>query len=354
MRKAFLICMVLFAMLSPSVASLSNDVETIRNDILTITHPEHRFMSLQGFASERKLSADEMSERLLAAADGLRGGTNANEEALCRYAIWGLGHFGSDTALARLEEYVLAVRADANNPFSTTPLQLAALTAYERITHGDERFQSLLSRAASTGAIAKNWVASFSRNNGAMGTAKDSEIKSALPVEKVEGKSMIVNTKDCKQRFVVEEGCSSEGKCSAMPLVSKVVFLLPGIAFLIVGLVLFVFPPRKINNLYGYRTSRSRRDIESWNFAQRYSAKVTIWASLANVFVCLCGDFIAHRAGLTSSKTMTCDTIVELAALLGLMAVVLTLTERALAKRGNSLVDAPKRGNSNSERGTVN
>ena len=51
---------------------------------------------------------------------------------------------------------------------------------------------------------------------------------------------------------------------------------------------------------------------------------------------------------------MTCDTIVELAALLGLMAVVFTLTERALAKRGNSLVDAPKRGNSNSERGTVN
>ena len=62
MRKAFLICMVLFAMLSPSVASLSNDVETIRNDILTITHPEHRFMSLQGFASERKLSADEIAK----------------------------------------------------------------------------------------------------------------------------------------------------------------------------------------------------------------------------------------------------------------------------------------------------
>ena len=173
--------MVLFAMLSPSVASLSNDVETIRNDILTITHPEHRFMSLQGFASERKLSADEMSERLLAAADGLRGGTNANEEALCRYAIWGLGHFGSDTALARLEEYVLSVRADANNPFSTTPLQLAALTAYERITHGDERFQSLLSRAASTGAIAKNWVASFSRNNGAMGTVKGSSSRVDAP-----------------------------------------------------------------------------------------------------------------------------------------------------------------------------
>ena len=138
--------MVLFAMLSPSVASLSNDVETIRNDILTITHPEHRFMSLQGFASERKLSADEMSERLLAAADGLRGGTNANEEALCRYAIWGLGHFGSDTALARLEEYVLSVRVDANNPFSTTPLQLAALTAYERITHG-EKHQGIGQRA---------------------------------------------------------------------------------------------------------------------------------------------------------------------------------------------------------------
>ena len=167
--------------LGTSLADFSNDVQTIRNDILPLTHPQHRFMSLQGFASERNLSADEMSERLLAAADGLRDGTNANEEALCRYAIWGLGHFGSDKALARLEEYVLSGSADSGNPFATTPRQLAALTAYERITHGDERFQSLLSRAVSAGAIGKSWIASFSRDNDAMDTVKGSSSRVDAP-----------------------------------------------------------------------------------------------------------------------------------------------------------------------------
>ncbi len=346
--------MMFLVTLGTSLADFSNDVQTIRNDILPLTHPQHRFMSLQGFASERNLSADEMSERLLAAADGLRDGTNANEEALCRYAIWGLGHFGSDRALARLEEYVLSVRANSNNPFSTTPLQLAALTAYERITHGDERFQSLLSRAVSAGAIGKSWIASFSRDNDATKTIKDPESKSTLTTSKVKDKTKDTNNEDCKQQPIVDNTFSSKENSSGISVFSKVVFLLPGIAFLIVGLALFWFPPKKINNLYGYRTSRSRRNIESWNFAQRYSAKVTIWASLANIFVCLCGDFIAHRAGLTVSKTMTCDTIVELAALLSLMAAVFALTERALAKRGSSRVDAPKCGYSNSEPGTKN
>lgn len=47
--------------------------------------------------------------------------------------------------------------------------------------------------------------------------------------------------------------------------------LLCGILFMIAAIVMYVFPPKKINSLYGYRTSSSMKSEERWHFAQRYS-----------------------------------------------------------------------------------
>jgi len=41
-----------------------------------------------------------------------------------------------------------------------------------------------------------------------------------------------------------------------------------GIVFLLVGKLIKNFPPADINGLYGYRTARSMKDQESWDFAQ--------------------------------------------------------------------------------------
>ena len=46
-----------------------------------------------------------------------------------------------------------------------------------------------------------------------------------------------------------------------------------GLIFLLAGYIQHRFPPKKINHLYGYRTSSSMKSQESWDFAQRYSAK---------------------------------------------------------------------------------
>ena len=46
-----------------------------------------------------------------------------------------------------------------------------------------------------------------------------------------------------------------------------------GLIFLLAGWIQFRFPPKKINHLYGYRTSTSMRNLEGWAFAQRYSAR---------------------------------------------------------------------------------
>ena len=46
-----------------------------------------------------------------------------------------------------------------------------------------------------------------------------------------------------------------------------------GLLFVFVGFVMFQFPPKNINYLYGYRTISSMKSQERWNFAQRFSAE---------------------------------------------------------------------------------
>ena len=46
-----------------------------------------------------------------------------------------------------------------------------------------------------------------------------------------------------------------------------------GLIFLLAGYIQQRFPPKKINHLYGYRTSTSMKSQESWDFAQAFSAK---------------------------------------------------------------------------------
>ncbi len=49
-------------------------------------------------------------------------------------------------------------------------------------------------------------------------------------------------------------------------------YLLPGVLYMLVGLFLILFPARKPNTWYGYRTPRSVRDMEAWLDANRFAA----------------------------------------------------------------------------------
>ncbi|RYG33154.1 MAG: SdpI family protein [Chitinophagaceae bacterium] len=48
--------------------------------------------------------------------------------------------------------------------------------------------------------------------------------------------------------------------------------ILLGVIFLIAGAAMRIFPPRKINALYGYRTPRSMSSGTRWHFAQKFAA----------------------------------------------------------------------------------
>jgi uncharacterized membrane protein len=49
--------------------------------------------------------------------------------------------------------------------------------------------------------------------------------------------------------------------------------LIFGLTFGISGLIMYFFPAKKPNAIYGYRTERSMSNIHNWKIAQRYSAQ---------------------------------------------------------------------------------
>ncbi len=65
--------------------------------------------------------------------------------------------------------------------------------------------------------------------------------------------------------------------------------LLIGIIFMITAGIVYKFPPKKINYLYGYRTTASMKSKEHWDFAQRYSSVKMFQAGVALSVVSLFG-----------------------------------------------------------------
>ena len=50
--------------------------------------------------------------------------------------------------------------------------------------------------------------------------------------------------------------------------------LLIGPLMLLISYIFAMYPPKKINYLYGYRTKRSMRNQDCWDFANRHSIRL--------------------------------------------------------------------------------
>ena len=53
----------------------------------------------------------------------------------------------------------------------------------------------------------------------------------------------------------------------------SLILVVSGIIFCLAAFLHKRFPPKQINSFYGYRTRKSMKNIESWNFAQNLSSK---------------------------------------------------------------------------------
>ena len=55
-----------------------------------------------------------------------------------------------------------------------------------------------------------------------------------------------------------------------------------------VGFILLKFPPKEINHLYGYRTTRSMKSKEVWEASNKFAAqaliKISLWSLLFPIF----------------------------------------------------------------------
>lgn len=66
-----------------------------------------------------------------------------------------------------------------------------------------------------------------------------------------------------------------------------------GVSLVIATLIFRKFPAREINDLYGYRTRRSRMSQEAWDFSQIYSGELMIWVGIYNCLLAVLGLFIS-------------------------------------------------------------
>ncbi len=97
-----------------------------------------------------------------------------------------------------------------------------------------------------------------------------------------------------------------------------------GIVFILVGLIMYAFPPKKINGLYGYRTQTSMQSQQKWDFAQTYSSKIMMLTGL--IF-----SLIAPSKGLFKTNESTDLAIGMFCTIVGSI-LMIVVVEKALRK----------------------
>jgi uncharacterized membrane protein len=112
-----------------------------------------------------------------------------------------------------------------------------------------------------------------------------------------------------------------------MNIENQVMFipLVTGPIFMLTGLILLKFPPKKINWFYGYRTPRSMKNQERWDFAQSYSAKEMI--KLGGLLL------LSSSAGLIYQPKPNISTIVGLGLMIIVAVILIVRVENAIKNR---------------------
>ena len=109
--------------------------------------------------------------------------------------------------------------------------------------------------------------------------------------------------------------------------------LLIPLLMIIIGIILCKYPPKKINRFYGYRTSLSRKNMETWIFANKYCGKITFLVGLISFIP---SALILIPFYLSSEKVITIVMFVVVIVQIGMILVTIIATEIALKKEFNS------------------
>jgi uncharacterized membrane protein len=100
-----------------------------------------------------------------------------------------------------------------------------------------------------------------------------------------------------------------------------IVHIILGISLWPVVIVYKLFPPKKINSLYGYRTRRSMKSQKMWDEGNRISANMLLWAAiLTNLFQVSSYFLLSPEASILSSAAFMVLALI----------IMIPLTERRL------------------------
>jgi len=97
------------------------------------------------------------------------------------------------------------------------------------------------------------------------------------------------------------------------------IFIIPFLMILI-GVLVFKYPPKKINSFIGYRTSKSMKNQKNWNFANNYAGKLSINIGIIMTFFSIILFIINYYSILNfTENTLLIITFSELIILILLM-----------------------------------
>jgi uncharacterized membrane protein len=102
--------------------------------------------------------------------------------------------------------------------------------------------------------------------------------------------------------------------------------LLP-VMMLVFGYVMTKHPPKKINSLYGYRTKRSMKNMDTWVFAHQVMGKYWIKYSVIGYLLTMIFMFVIYQE---TEDQMAIHSLFLTAILLILMIIPIIMTERQL------------------------
>jgi len=98
-----------------------------------------------------------------------------------------------------------------------------------------------------------------------------------------------------------------------------------GLSITVMGIIMLKFPPKEINNLYGYRTKKSVQSQERWDFAQVYSAKELVKMGIVITLAALTGVLLPLSHELGAGITITL--------LFSLFIIIFIKTEKSINKK---------------------
>lgn len=99
--------------------------------------------------------------------------------------------------------------------------------------------------------------------------------------------------------------------------------IFPSLLLAAISLVIYLYPPKKINHMYGYRTRRSMASQEKWDFANRLNLKLFWWITLI-LFLLGCAVHYTMTFGVAQMTLYL--------AMVVLLVLIIPITERALKK----------------------